>query len=207
MYRYIAFHLSGLASSWLKFTMLTMLTMLAPTVFLTLCSALFAAATPPRYRPKPFSAVKEKRQSSMGSMSGLQVDLGYEIYQGIHNTTTNLNTWKGIRYAAPPTGQLRWQAPQVPAMNRSNVIQAGSFASSCPQSLPAPSTAGVFGDEDCLFLNVYAPANMTSPLPVLVWIHGGGYGAGNGRQDLSAIINSNDKGFIGVAIQYRVSCN
>lgn len=42
-------------------------------------------------------------------------------------------------------------------------------------------------------------------LPVLVWIHGGGYGAGNGRQDMSEIINANSNGFVAVAIQYRVS--
>lgn len=182
-----------------------MLTMVAPTVVLTLCSALFAAAAPPRYNPKPFSTAKQKRQFSTGSTSALQADLGYETYEGVHNTTTDLYTWRGIRYAAPPTGQLRWQAPQVPAMNRSSVIQADRFASICPQSNPAPRTAGMFGSEDCLFLNVYAPPNATSLLPVLVWIHGGGYGAGNGRQDLSAIINANSKGFVGVAIQYRVS--
>lgn len=59
-------------------------------------------------------------------------------------------------------------------------------------------------NEDCLFLNVYAPSN-ASNLPVLVWIHGGGYGLGNGQEDLSAIINANNNGFVGVAIQYRVS--
>lgn len=59
-------------------------------------------------------------------------------------------------------------------------------------------------DEDCLFLNVQAPANATGPLPVLVWIHGGGYGAGNGRQDFAAIINANNDSFVGVSIQYRL---
>ncbi len=59
--------------------------------------------------------------------------------------------------------------------------------------------------EDCLFLNVYSPSNASGPLPVLVWIHGGGYGAGNGREDLSTIINANHNNFVGVAIQYRVS--
>ena len=59
-------------------------------------------------------------------------------------------------------------------------------------------------NEDCLFLSVYAPSN-ASNLPVLVYIHGGGYGLGDGTLDMSAIINANNKGFIGVAIQYRVS--
>jgi carboxylesterase type B len=59
-------------------------------------------------------------------------------------------------------------------------------------------------DEDCLFLNVYAPPNATE-LPVLVWIHGGGYGLGDGTQDMSEIINANNQGFVAVTIQYRVS--
>ena len=58
--------------------------------------------------------------------------------------------------------------------------------------------------EDCLFLNVYAPQK-GSELPVLVHIHGGGYGVGDGREDLSKLINANNNTFIGVSIQYRVS--
>ena len=75
----------------------------------------------------------------------------------------------------------------------------------CPQSLPAvPYASFIPGNEDCLFLNVYAPPNATK-LPVLVYIHGGGYGLGDGTQDMSEIINANDKGFVAVTIQYRVS--
>ena len=107
-----------------------------------------------------------------------------------------------IRFAAPPTGNLRFQAPQVPADNRSQVIQANAFAPQCPQSSDSPGK-GTLSTEDCLFLNVYAPQNATN-LPVLVWIHGGGYGLGNGRQDLQAIIETNNNSFIGVAIQYRL---
>jgi carboxylesterase type B len=69
-----------------------------------------------------------------------------------------------------------------------------------------PNAPFIPGDEDCLFLNVYAPSTATpkAQLPVLVWIHGGGYGSDNGRQDLSEIINANANGFLAVAIQYRV---
>jgi carboxylesterase type B len=108
-----------------------------------------------------------------------------------------------IRFAAPPLGALRFQAPQVPAENRSQVIQANAFAPQCPQSSVAPGGKGTLSTEDCLFLNVYAPQNATN-LPVLVWIHGGGYGLGNGQQDMQAIINTNNGSFIGVAIQYRL---
>ena len=53
-------------------------------------------------------------------------------------------------------------------------------------------------------MSVYAPRNATN-LPVLVWIHGGGYGQGRGSEDMSAIINANGNKFVAVAIQYRVS--
>ena len=57
--------------------------------------------------------------------------------------------------------------------------------------------------EDCLFLNVQSPAN-ASNLPVLIYIHGGGYGAGNGRQDFSDLLNTNGNNFVVVSIQYRL---
>ena len=116
-----------------------------------------------------------------------------------------------IRFAAPPIGSLRWQAPQAPATNRSSVLPANAFQAQCPQSPLALGTeitpiaaASLYSTEDCLFLNVYAPAN-ASKLPVLVWVHGGGYGEGNGQQDLTAIINANNNTFVGVSIQYRVT--
>lgn len=107
----------------------------------------------------------------------------------------------------------------TPVTNRSGTIQATDYGPTCPQSGNAPlnqtqlASNGSFaepyysenveGDEDCLFLNVQSPSNAAN-LPVLVWIHGGGYGAGNGRQNMSEIISANDGGFVGVSIQYRL---
>lgn len=84
------------------------------------------------------------------------------------------------------------------------INEANAFGPICPQSYPSvPGVPFIPGDEDCLFLNVYAPANARN-LPVLVWIHGGGYGYGDGKQDMTEIINANNKGFVVVSIQYRV---
>lgn len=77
----------------------------------------------------------------------------------------------------------------------------------CYQVGPGPgspsSTSSSMESEDCLFLNVQSPANATN-LPVLIWIHGGGYGAGNGRQDFSDLLNTNGNNFVVVSIQYRL---
>ena len=96
-----------------------------------------------------------------------RVNISFELW-------TPINDFHSIRYAAPPTGQLRWQQPKAPAINRTQIIQATSLPPRCPQSQSAPSSTtnpGVSGDEDCLFLSVFAPSNATN-LPVLVWIRG-----------------------------------
>lgn len=179
-----------------------------------LCITLVAStAATPSYNPRAFNGVLSKHQTSgtpssgdNASSSNLVVDLGYEQYQGVANQTTNLTNWKGIRYAAPPIGSLRWQPPQTPAINRSQILPADTLPQRCPQSpkAPLPADFNYTGNEDCLFLSVYAPQNANS-LPVLVWIHGGGYGQGQGNQDMSSIINTNNNSFVAVTIQYRVS--
>jgi para-nitrobenzyl esterase len=80
----------------------------------------------------------------------------------------------GIPYAAPPIGKLRWMPPQ-PHGKFNGVFQANTFGSFCTQ----PGGSNTIGSEDCLTLNVFTPisrknANKNSPLPVMVWIHGGG---------------------------------
>ena len=138
------------------------------TSLLALTSLALAAPLEPHSRP--FDHAFSKRQANSTS-SSLQVDLGYEVYEGYHNSTADINYWKGIRFAAPPLGQYRWQAPQPPALNRSQVISAAEYGPICPQSLIS-GAPGIYGDEDCLVLNVWAPPNAEG-LPVLVWIHGG----------------------------------
>ncbi|KAI0025557.1 Alpha/Beta hydrolase protein [Xylariomycetidae sp. FL0641] len=146
--------------------------------------------------------------ASSHSSSSSTVDLGYATYQGYYNDTHGLNVWKGIRYAAPPVGKRRWQAPQPPPVNNSAVTLAVDQPPLCPQTgaLGVPEVYGFNsgpGDEDCLFLNVYAAPD-ASGLPVLVWIHGGGYSDFGAVYDPSAWMNSNDNGFITVEIQYRL---
>ena len=101
----------------------------------------------------------------------------------------------------------RWQAPQVPKATNV-VVQATAVGPICPQASPAVgANPGPFtpGNEDCLFLNVYAPPRSAAgPLPVVVWIHGGGYGIGDGSTDLSGLVTANENGLVVVSIQYRV---
>ncbi|KAL2270619.1 hypothetical protein VTJ83DRAFT_2803 [Remersonia thermophila] len=147
----------------------------------------------------------EKRSLFTCRQDSLTVNLGYAKYKGYHDASTGLNYWKGIRYAAPPTGSLRWQPPQVlPPELFPPTINAFDFGPVCPQAMPSlPYAPHIPGNEDCLFLNVYAPAG-AKKLPVLVYIHEGGYGFGDGRRDMTEIINANDKGFVAVTIQYRL---
>src|SRR5271165_2121168 len=84
-----------------------------------------------------------------------------------------MDDYLGIPYAAPPVGPLRWRAPQPPA-RWTGIRAATRFAAHCAQP------AGVFGrasmSENCLYLNVFTPARQhRSGLPVMLWIHGGGF--------------------------------
>ncbi|KAI1812597.1 carboxylesterase family protein [Poronia punctata] len=133
------------------------------------------------------------------------VDLGYARYQGVYDSAKDQNVFRGIRFAAPPTGELRWRKPHPPAVDRREVIPAVDYAPQCPQSgaAPGPASPGATGDEDCLFLNVMAPAGRKN-LPVLVWIHGGGYGLGNNQFELGDQIHTNGNSYVAVTIQYRL---
>lgn len=112
-----------------------------------------------------------------------------------------VNRFFGIPYAKPPVGALRWKAPQPPAA-WAGTRNASRFGSSCPQD------ADMFGpasaNEDCLTLNVYAPATPSAATrPVLVYIHGGGFLSGAGSYyDASVLAQKTDS--VVVTINYRL---
>jgi para-nitrobenzyl esterase len=112
---------------------------------------------------------------------------------------TNL-VWRGIPTAAPPVGPLRFKLPQS-VTPWSDVLDASAWPPVCPQ-IP-PGGGPVFGDEDCLYLNVFAPASARAgaSLPVAFWIHGGGRVNGSGRIDPSALVA---QGVVVVSVQYRL---
>lgn len=84
--------------------------------------------------------------------------------------------WKGIPYAAPPVGALRWKAPVDPKP-WNGVRSAEKFGSSAAQLLPV---LGLKGSEDCLYLNIWRPKSDATGLPVYLFIHGGGNSIGTG---------------------------
>lgn len=113
--------------------------------------------------------------------------------------------FKGIPFAAPPVGPLRWRAPSPPAP-WTDVKIADAFSPVCPQigMYPDDSPAEPMS-EDCLYLNIWAPENAAGEaLPVMVWIHGGGLQNGSG----SAPVYGGDalarRGVIVVTINYRL---
>ena len=117
----------------------------------------------------------------------------------------SVHVFKGIPYAAPPVGELRWKPPQ-PAHGWSGVRQATAFSPACPQvgRYPPDAKDGPTS-EDCLTLNVWVPATTTKqPLPVMVWIHGGSLLSGSGalaQYDGSQLAKH---GVIVVTINYRL---
>lgn len=120
----------------------------------------------------------------------------------------DIAVYRGIPFAAPPTGNLRWRAPQPPE-SWPGVRVADTFAPACWQSLEYCKAVGG-GDpgqfsEDCLYLNIWTPARRDNkPLPVMVWLHGGGYTIGAGSlppYDGAALAS---RGVVLVTVNYRL---
>lgn len=135
-----------------------------------------------------------------------QVHTDAGVVEGTASADGKVQVFKGIPFAAPPVGELRWKEPQ-PVAPWKGVKKATEFGARCMQG-------NVFGDmvfhdagpsEDCLYLNVWTPnASSSAKQPVMVWIYGGGFQAGatsEGRQDGEALAH---RGVVIVSMNYRL---
>lgn len=115
---------------------------------------------------------------------------------------TSVRVWKGIPYAAPPVGEWRWRAPQ-PVQGWSGVRLALAFGPDFPQA-PSPLLRAGAMSEDCLYLNVWAPVDAEpASLPVMVWLHGGGFVAGSGADARCDGTHLAQQGVVVVTFNYR----
>lgn len=139
-------------------------------------------------------SVLQEKNPLVTTMSGL-----------VRGTTDGeIESFKGIPYAAPPVGEYRWRPPQ-PVQSWQGVRDAGEFCASCAQAGwgTAPGSIQAGSSEDCLYLNVWRPAGVKpgEKLPVMVWIHGGAFVGGNGNTSGDYFAR---QGIILVTFNYRL---
>lgn len=127
--------------------------------------------------------------------------------QGKTINSDKVRAWMGVPYAAPPVGDLRWKAPQ-PAAKWKGQRDATNYGAHCAQNIVFQDM--IFQDkgssEDCLFLNIYAPAtaDKKAKLPVMFWIHGGGFSGGGSNEPRHNGDFLPLKGVVVVTINYRL---
>lgn len=136
----------------------------------------------------------------------IRLDSGLVSGQRV-GSSSDVRVYKGIPYAAPPVGQNRWKPPQ-PVKPWEGVRAALEYGPSCPQhNVLERLYGGKLGptSEDCLYLNVWTPAKRADErLPVMVWIHGGGYTAGSGSSQYYEGTNLARQGVVVVTFNYRL---
>ena len=136
--------------------------------------------------------------------SPLDIETG--LLQGIPGRDRSVTVYRGIPYAAAPTGDLRWRAPR-PAEPWTGVRDAANFGPMCPQSPQDRAAAGIDLplSEDCLNLNVWTAAKDGSErMPVLVWIYGGLFRSGTGANPRYDGERLASKGVVVVTFNYRL---
>ena len=139
------------------------------------------------------------------------------VVRGLPAADPRVTSFKGIPFAAPPVGDLRWKAPQ-PAKDWDGVLDCYKFAPISMQHIPGLDETNIYTrewnvdpeipmDEDCLYLNVWTPAKKTDEkLPVFVWYFGGGLREGNPAEmefDGERIAR---RGVVVVTVNYRLNC-
>ncbi len=159
------------------------------------CSALFCFAL----AVSPLLAITQPVQTRNGQLAG------------VAGKDPSVTVFKGIPFAAPPVGELRWRAPKPPA-SWQGVRKADTFSNSCVQLIVEerkPWTTEFMShdqiSEDCLYLNVWTAAKSANEKrPVFVYIHGGGFNEGSGSVAAYNGEGLARKGLVMVTINYRV---
>jgi len=150
----------------------------------------------------------------------VKIDTG--LVSGKPGSNASIQAYEGIPYATPPVGNLRWHAP-LPAAPWQGVLKADHFGNNCMQANYKPEVVNPLVDqgkspwsdeyyawreplsEDCLYINVWTPAHAPGDkLPVLVFVHGGGFVQGSGSVDIYNGEGLASKGIIVVTLNYRV---
>lgn len=143
-------------------------------------------------KPVPSELANRRDAGIVAVESGLLAGAGDDVI-----------SFKGVPYAAPPVGSLRWRPPQPP-LAWSGIRPAQSFGADAPQA-PTARTRAARTDEDCLTLNVWTPANRTNDkLPVMVWLYGGSFVAGSSSDPRCDGESFARKGVVLVTVNYRV---
>lgn len=123
---------------------------------------------------------------------------------GVYETKSpDVIVYRGIPFAAPPVGDLRWKPPK-PVTQWKGVHKCDKFGPVCPQPKSVFKTDLSDVSEDCLYLNVWRPKNVQGKLPVMFWIHGGGHTTGTGKSKSYNGANLARKGVVVVTINYRL---
>jgi para-nitrobenzyl esterase len=135
-----------------------------------------------------------------------EVKISNGMLEGTTNPATNIHSFKGIPFAQPPVGDLRWKEPQ-PVKNWTGIRKADHFG-------PKAMQKNVFSDmvfrsdgmsEDCLYLNVWTPAKSANEkLPVLVYFYGGGFVGGDGSEPRYDGESLAQKGIVTLTVNYRL---
>ncbi|MBI4906077.1 MAG: carboxylesterase family protein [Acidobacteria bacterium] len=133
-------------------------------------------------------------RTTHGEVAGTELASGVRVY-------------KGIPYAAPPVGKLRWRSPQ-PAEPWKGIRQTSQYGPSCmqepyPQGSPYRSNPGPMS-EDCLYLNIWTSAKVGERRPVMVWLYGGSLTRGSGSAPASEGERLARKGVVVVTLNYRL---
>lgn len=149
-----------------------------------------ACAQPAMSQSPPSAGVPVETQIDSGTLRGREAD--------------GIKSFKGIPYAAPPVGELRWRAPAAPTA-WSGVREADQYGSDCVQNRVSwdKTQSAQPTSEDCLTLNVWAPA-AAKKAPVMVWIHGGGFVMGSGSQPIFDGAKLAGRDVVVVTFNYRL---